>query len=167
MFDQTLSKEETMGQYTTGIEKLDKLLTGLSESDLDLFRSEGKWTIRQIIHHIVDAEDIWKTCIKAGLSNSGCYFDISWYVPDNKCAEPLAYATRPVAEALELFKSVRHHIMELIEHLPDTWDRFILLKLTSMPKEKKFTVVGMMGWQVQHLQIHLKQIEETRKVHKI
>lgn len=30
---------------------------------LDAMPSGGGWTIRQIVHHIVDGDDIWKLCI--------------------------------------------------------------------------------------------------------
>ncbi len=56
-----------MARYAEGVYALDEVLEGLSDQGLDLSRDQGKWTIRQIVHHIVDAEDIWKSCIKAAL----------------------------------------------------------------------------------------------------
>jgi len=35
---------------------LKEVLTGLSDIELDLSRAPGKWTIREIVHHIVECD---------------------------------------------------------------------------------------------------------------
>jgi len=67
MFELKLTSEEILAQYEAGIEELGKALAGLGESHFNCRRAEGKWSIRQIVHHIVDCEDIFKISIKAGL----------------------------------------------------------------------------------------------------
>lgn len=57
-------------QYTDCLAQLRTALYGLTETDLYLAPSDGRWTIRQIIHHIVDGDDLWKWCIKAALGNA-------------------------------------------------------------------------------------------------
>jgi hypothetical protein len=119
MSEQNGEQEKSMGTYDAGPEQLDAVLKGLSESQLDLSRAEGKWTIREIVHHIGDAEDLWETVIKAALGNTGCTFDASWYIPGNKCAVPLDYANRPIDETVALFKSLRRFISDMVKHLPN------------------------------------------------
>ena len=156
-------QEKNLKKYADGVEQLEAALAGLSEADLDRSREEGKWTTRQIVHHIVDAEDLWETVIKAALGNPGCTFDISWYIPDNKCAEPLDYATRPIADAVELFKAVRRHVVQMITHLPGAWDRNIVIRRdVDIPEGKEFTIGAIIGFQVIHLARHLQQIREAR-----
>ena len=162
------TKEEVMAKYAEGVEQLEAALAGLSESDHGLSRAEGKWSIRQIVHHIADAEDIWKIAIKAALGNSGCRFDLSWYLPDNKCAEPLDYENRPFADAVELFKAARRHITALVNHMPDdAWERHIIFITDNIPEGEPFTVGKMLFWQSVHLDIHIKQIQETREKHQV
>jgi len=158
--------ENLMETYETGPEQLDAVLEGLSGSQLDLSRAEGKWTIREIVHHIGDAEDLWETVIKAALGNTGCTFDIKWYIPDNKCAVPLDYANRPIHEAVELFKAVRRYIADMVKHLPNSLERSVIINFDRI-REKTFTVDEMLNWQIQHLEIHLDQIRETRELHGI
>jgi hypothetical protein len=165
MNTKTSTQEKELNRFITGPEELNKVLKNLSEEDLELSREKGKWTIRQLVHHIVDADDIWKTCIKAALGNSGCNFDISWYLLDNRCSKSLEYSNRPIDDALMLFQAMRKHITHLINHLPQPWDRYITISRHDMKDEKKFTVSNMIKWQNTHLQIHLRQIIETRKVH--
>ena len=165
MTEQKKKQEERIARFAAGSEELDAVLRGLSEVDLDLSRAEGKWTIRQIVHHIVDAEDLWETGLKAALGNSGCIFDFSWYIADNKCAEPLDYARRPVEDAVKLFKAVRRHVVEMLKNLPGAWERFVIFKHPPLIEEKKFTVNEIIGWQILHLSMHIKQIRETREKH--
>jgi hypothetical protein len=58
------NKNSVIARYIEGPTLLERALTGLKEADLDTAPSKGGWTIRQIVHHIVDGDDIWKTCIK-------------------------------------------------------------------------------------------------------
>ena len=74
-----MTKQEIIAQFKSGPEQLEAALSNLSETDLDLCREKGKWSIRQIVHHIADAEDLWKMCIKAAAGNPGCTFDFSWF----------------------------------------------------------------------------------------
>jgi uncharacterized damage-inducible protein DinB len=155
-----------IAKYAEGVEQLEAALAGLSESNLGLSRAEGKWSIRQIVHHIADAEDIWETAIKAALGNSGCRFDVNWYIPDNKCAEPLDYTNRPVADAVELFKAARRHIAVLVNYLPDdAWERHIIFVRDDLPEGKEFKVGEMLRFQTMHLDRHIKQIRKTREKH--
>jgi uncharacterized damage-inducible protein DinB len=136
-----MTREEIITQFESGPEQLDSALSDLTESALNLARSEGKWSIRQIVHHIADAEDLWKMCIKAAAGNPGCTFDMSWYIPDNKWAHPLEYATRPIAGALQLFHASRRQILELIQHVPDAWEkRLTLVHESDQIKDFEFTV---------------------------
>ncbi len=164
---ETLSKEEAIAQYATGIEQLDKILTGLSEDDLNLDRGENSWSIRQIVHHISDAEDIWQSGIKAALANPGCTYDISWYRPNNQCDGPLLYDKRPIKYAIELFKAARRQVVGLLTHIPDAWDKTIIFSREDLPEKKEYSVSDIIRWQVPHLQIHLEQIHEIRDIHRL
>ena len=159
------STEKILKNYIQGIDQLDQVLGDATDSQLDLARAPGKWTIRQIVHHIADAEDIWKMAIKAALSNPGCTFDISWYILNNKCAVPLKYADRPIEEAISLFKAARRQIVELMHHVNQSWKKSMILAHTD--EKKEYSMTDMINWQIQHLQIHVDQILETRKVHGI
>lgn len=161
-------QEKDITKYAEGVEQLAAALEGLSEADLDLSRAPGKWTIRQILHHIADAEDIWKMCIKAALGNSGCRVDLNWYIVDNKCAEPMDYAHRPITDAVELFNATRRHVVELVKYLPDAWNRTFTVTMSALPPEgKTFAVGDVIRFQNLHFSRHIKQIRETRQEHGI
>ena len=168
MSEQITKQEKALARYAEGVGELDAVLAGLSEAQLDLCREEGKWSIRQILHHIADAEDIWETCIKAALGNPGCTFDLNWYIPDNKAAVPLDYAHRPITVSVELFRALRRYILELVKYLPDAWDQTFTIIRQDLPQEGKlFSVGAVISFQNFHFRRHIKQIQETRQAHGI
>ena len=126
MTEQRETRKEIIARYAAGVQAVDDALAGLAEADLDLARAQDKWTIREIAHHIADAEDLWEIACKSALGNCGCLLDVSWYIIDNKWAEPLQYATRPVDEALNLYRAIRHQVLELLEHVPGAWEKHVL-----------------------------------------
>ena len=160
-----MGKDQLVKEFSDGIDHLDEALKDLSDADIDLSRSQGKWTIRQIVHHIAEFEDLYKTTIKAALGNPGCTFDFNWYIVDNKWADPLRYDVRPINDAVVLFRMSRKQVLELINFVENPWEQFIYFSHESMPEKKKFTVAKIIQWQIQHLQMHIDQIKDTKKAH--
>ena len=70
MSEQTQSRDQIIARYAAGIEAVDEALAGLAEADLDLAREAGKWTIREIVHHIADAENLWELAVKSAAGYS-------------------------------------------------------------------------------------------------
>jgi hypothetical protein len=163
--DKAETRKEIVARYASGIQAVDDAVIGLTENDLDLARAEEKWTIRQIVHHIADAELLWEVAIKSALGNCGCLFDASWYIIDNKWAEPLHYTTRPINGAIELFKAIRHQMLELLEYVPGAWSMYVLFHRANPDEANKWTVGDIVTWQSRHVMIHVEQILETRQVH--
>ncbi|GCE09131.1 DinB family protein [Dictyobacter aurantiacus] len=118
--------EEIVALYAQGPARLQQALADISEQELDKKRSEGEWTIRQLVHHIVDGDDLWMHAVKAALARSGSQYRHDWYTPDNTCAETLDYAGRTIEPALLLFQANHEHILQLVQHLPDALSRFLL-----------------------------------------
>ena len=75
----TADRDAILARYREGPALLERTLAGLQDSDLDISLSQGGWTIRQIVHHIVDGDDLWKSGIKAALGNPGVDFTLAWY----------------------------------------------------------------------------------------
>ena len=77
MYQDRPEAETIMAATPTARAGLEAAVAGLSENELDSPR--GGWSIRQIVDHIVDGDDLWKTCIKAALGNSEGQFSLLWY----------------------------------------------------------------------------------------
>ena len=156
--------EDIITLYMSSVDMLATALSGLTEADLDLARADGKWTIRQIVHHIVDGDDIWSVCIKSMIGNPGGAFALDWYDQDS-WVKAMEYQKRPINEALALFRARRNHIAELLHHLPDPWEKGTRIVMRQIPEGLQWTVSFTVLLQVCHTLWHIEQIRETRQVH--
>jgi hypothetical protein len=161
MSEKTPNPDATLVLYAEGPAKLEGILKGLSESDLDLARTPDTWTIRQITHHIVDGDDIWKTCIKAALGNPDGPFSLQWYwdKPQIEWAKNWKYSNRPIETSLALFRANRLHILELIQQTPDAWKKSIRIR-TPQNEESRITIGEVLEMQAPHVDEHVKDIRK-------
>ncbi len=88
------NKDAVIARYFDGPKLLERALAGLREADLDTVPSKGGWTIRQIVRHLVDGDDIWKMCIKQAFGNDQSEFSLDWYrvLPQDTWVDRWAYA---------------------------------------------------------------------------
>lgn len=166
MINQTDTTKTILAQYADGPALLDSALAGLRETDLDLAPSAASWSIRQIVHHLVDGDDIWKTCIKAALGNSDGVFTLQWYweKPQMDWSENWAYASRSLDSSLELLHANRRHIMDLVEHIPGACEKSIRLARKD-GSEVHITVFDVLELHAGHLIDHIKDIQAIRQAH--
>ncbi|NJC97154.1 MAG: hypothetical protein C3F07_02615 [Anaerolineales bacterium] len=165
MLDQT-DTQTILAQYANGPSLLGSALAGLCETDLDLALSVDSWTIRQIVHHTVDGDDLWKTCIKMALGNCNALFSLQWYTAKSQIewAESWAYPQRGVAASLALYSANRRHIVDLLEHVPNACEKTIRFQPSAKP-EMCITVLDVIELHVRHLAEHIESIQAIRKVY--
>jgi uncharacterized damage-inducible protein DinB len=168
MTGQTDDHDAALAQYADGSAQLEAALTGLTELDLNLALSSDAWTIRQIVHHIADGDDLWKTCIKAALGNSEGLFSLQWYWdrPQTEWAESWAYAKRSTEPSLLLFRANRQHIVDLIRQIPDAWEKSIRVKWPHR-EEGRITVGKVVEDQTSHVAGHIDDIRMIRRTHRV
>jgi uncharacterized damage-inducible protein DinB len=153
-------KDSVIARYIDGPKLLERALAGLNDADLDTPPAKGGWTIRQIVHHIVDGDDLWKTCIKQALGNNQTEFSLDWYrsLSQDTWADRWAYAQRQIEISLALLKAIRDHVIQLLEHVPDGWNRTVEFREPN--GEVEIVPVGfVINMQADHVVHHLKQIE--------
>ena len=153
-------KDSVITRYIEGPTLLERSLTGLKEADLNKAPSKGGWTVRQIVHHIVDGDDIWKSGIKQALGNDQSEFSLEWYraLSQETWADRWAYDQRPIEVSLALLKAIRDHVIQLLEHVPDGWNRAVGFREPN--GEIKIVPVGfVIEMQANHIVHHVKQIE--------
>jgi uncharacterized damage-inducible protein DinB len=132
---------------------------GLRDSELDLKPSGGGWSIRQIVHHIVDGDDIWKLCIKMAIGNEQAEFSLGWYSSQTQdtWADRWAYSQRPIGTSLSLLKAIREHVLQLLASVPEAWNRTVVVR-TPTGEIDKVPVGFVIQMQADHLVHHLERI---------
>jgi uncharacterized damage-inducible protein DinB len=157
-------KDSVIARFKEGPALLEYALASLKDADLDTAPTEGGWTIRQIVHHIVDGDDLWKLCIKMALGNEQAEFSLDWYraLSQDTWTKRWAYAQRSIKVSLALFKATRNHVVQLLENVPDVWERSVGFR---EPNDEIVRVpVGfVIQMQADHVVHHVKQIETICK----
>jgi len=166
MTNQAKSFRTILARYADGPTLLDSALAGLTESDLDLVLSADSWSIRQIVHHLADGDDIWKICIKAALGNSDGTFTLQWYwdKPQLEWSVNWKYASRGVESSLALLRANRSHTVELVEQTAEAWKKPIWLETPNRQKER-ITVAWIVEMQAGHVIDHIKDIQAILQAH--
>ena len=158
------NQKKTIEQYGEGPAILENALEGLSDSQLDFVPSNGGWTIRQIIHHLVDGDDIWKSCIKMALGNQQAEFNLQWYLaqPQTEWAKKWNYEQRPIDISLTLLRAIRSHVQQLLEYAPDAWTKSVQYRNPNGEIEE-VPVGFIIQMQADHIVHHLKRISAIRE----
>lgn len=165
MTEQTQDPEAILATYADGPTQLRAAIAGLAEADLDVALDAESWTIRQLVHHVADGDDIWKTCVKAAL---GCEdpFSLPWYwaIPQNEWVKHWNYAGRAVEPSLALFEANRAHVVQLLQQVPGAGERRVVIR-ASNDQEHETTVGWVVAMQAQHVVSHVADIRAIREAH--
>lgn len=157
-----------IAQYAEGPKQLETAIAGLSPSDLDAVPRAGGWSIRQIVHHLADGDDLWKAFIKQAIGHPGSGFELAWYwqKPQDEWAKEWAYDKREVAPSLALFRSNRDHIVQLLEHVPGSWGNCLRVRWPD-GEERDVSLGWVVEMQTRHVDQHLGDIAMIREKHGI
>ncbi|MHA7136724.1 DinB family protein [Rossellomorea arthrocnemi] len=156
-----MSDEDILSLYKNGIDRIDTVLEGLSEDDLDLVRAEGKWSIRQTALHLIDSDMTMLHRIKFALAEDGRVYKNNPYDP-NQWEAGTNYKERSIDTEVALFKLIREHVLTLCDRLPNALDRKI-----QTEDQGELTVRKMVKMVAGHAKGHFEQMEETRSIHQV
>jgi len=156
---------EALRAWLTIPGKIEKALEGLVEEDLDLRGGADGWSIRETVHHLVEANLVASNIMIAGLAKSGCIYDWSWVTPGASWMQRVGYNTAPVRPALETLQALCEHIAGLIRATSDGFLRQV--QLLDAPGAKLYTktVKDVLTQEFEHAEEHLRAVAETRAAH--
>jgi catechol 2,3-dioxygenase-like lactoylglutathione lyase family enzyme len=161
------SHEEMIAAFAGLSDDIAAALDGLTEADLDLARAPNEWSIRQIIHHLALSSSLSLMPTETVLANPGTVFARPPY-DQEKWVEALDYKHRPIGTSLALIRAIQAHITQLLLHVPDSWDHFIVRKFSANTEDEghKSTLSEMITIQIEHTTAHLDEIRQTREIHR-
>jgi hypothetical protein len=166
MADEMRDRDVILERYANGAAQLEAAIADLGPADLDKALDAESWTIRQIVHHVVDGDDIWKLFIKTALGNSEAVFSLRWYweLPQTEWAERWAYARREIEPSLALLRANRRHVVGLLQAVPGAWERSIVVQWPHQEAQRA-TVGWVIEMQADHVAGHIEDIERIRAAH--
>ncbi|MEL7252054.1 MAG: DinB family protein [Bacteroidota bacterium] len=92
------SQEETLSYFD------------LSEEDLAKTYAPDKWTVRELLHHLADAETVLYERIRRGIARPG---QVIWGFDQDAWADKLAYANRELTVDQAIYAAIRRGVMTL------------------------------------------------------
>ena len=140
-------------------EKLKYLVRNLNEKQLDTPYREGGWTIRQVLHHLVDSHMNSYIRFKWTLTEEEpvikAYFEDRWAdLPDTKDA--------PVDLALQALEALHAKWTYLLQGLSSDQLKRCFIHPESNSKVSLEQNIGIYAWHSEHHIAHIEQLMKRR-----
>jgi len=114
------TRDRLVAQYKDGYRAVADALAGASDAELDARSAPGKWSAREIVHHLADSEMTSACRVRLLLASEKPA--IAGYDQD-EFARRLHY-DRPIAASLAAFKAARETTAGLLDRLAEAdWKR--------------------------------------------
>ena len=145
-------------QYKDGFKQVAEALGGISEEEMD-FRRPGKWSTREIVHHLADSEMTSAIRLRRLLVEHSPY--IQGYDQD-EFAQKLQYSKRPIEPALKALDAAIGTTAQLLELMKEEdWKR------TGEHSESgPYSAETWLQTYSKHARNHAAQIRQTRSAYK-
>ena len=117
----TEERNRLIAQYAAGYSQVEAALAGFPPASLAAHPFPGKWSAREIVHHLADSESISAQRLRRLLSEE--HPVIQGY-DQEAYAILLRYNLRDHAPALEFFRAARETTVQLLREMSDDdWKR--------------------------------------------
>jgi DinB superfamily len=138
-----------------GAELVAVSITGAAGSEVDFIPEPGKWSIRQIVAHLADAEIVATMRLRQLIAEEHPKLQ-AW--DENAWATHLDYARRKPSQSLETFRRIRGENYELLKDLAEpTYDR------TGLHSERgEITLRQLLHAIAEHAENHATQLRARR-----
>ena len=156
-----------LDQYLQLPERLEKAIAGLDESALDLRKGED-WSIREIICHLVEGEQLWQINLRTVIGLNGSKFPFEWYfeLSQGEWSERWVYGTRTLKVMLDLFRANTEYLADILRNLPsDIWEHYGRVTWPGAEEETQFTVRDIIEIHIRHMDGHAADIQTIRSEH--
>jgi hypothetical protein len=148
------TRKALITKYADGGRVVAEALAGATEAELDARPGPGKWSAREITHHLADSELIAAVRLRMLLAEDEAV--IRGY--DQKLYAGRLHYTRPIRASLEVFQAARRATAEILERMTEAeWARQGLHRESGRYSPEKWLEIY-----AQHAHTHADQIRTAR-----
>ncbi|MBS1816509.1 MAG: DinB family protein [Acidobacteria bacterium] len=148
------TRQQLIDAYKDGYRIVAEALSGAKDEDLDTAPGEGKWTAREIVHHLADSE--MTSAIRLRLLLASPSPHIVGY-DQEAFAKKLYYQDRPIEASLDAFNAARRTTAELLDRMSEAdW-----LKEGTHSEHGRYTVTKWLELYAAHAHAHADQIRSA------
>ncbi|HUR35368.1 MAG TPA: DinB family protein [Vicinamibacterales bacterium] len=149
------TRQKLIDAYKDGYRVVSEALAGATDDELDTSPGDGKWTAREIVHHLADSE--MTSAIRLRLLIASPSPAITGY-DQEEFARRLYYKDRPIEASLDAFNAARRSTAEILERLSEAeW-----LREGTHTEHGRYTVHKWLELYSTHAHGHAEQILVAR-----
>jgi len=150
----TNARQKLIDQYKDGYRAVSDALVGATDQDLDARPAAGKWSAREIVHHLADSE--MTSAVRLRLLVGSDRPQIAGY--DQEEFARKLYYDRPIEASLDAFKSARRTTGEILDRMTEAqWARE-----GTHTEHGRYTVERWLEIYAGHAHNHAEQIRVAR-----
>jgi hypothetical protein len=150
---------DLLERYRRGPELLAVVLTGVFGEEEDFIPAPGKWSIRQIVAHLADAELVGAHRMRAVIAENNprltAFDQDAW-------SRNLDYAHRKPKQSLETFRRLRAETHDLLKLLPEA----AYSRTGDHSENGPMTLLQLVEGYVGHTENHARQLQAIREEYK-
>jgi hypothetical protein len=147
-------RQQLVEQYRRGYEAVTAALDGMTDAELDRRPAPGKWTAREIVHHLADSEMTSAIRLRRLVAEDNPV--IVGYDQD-EFARRLCY-DRPISGSLAALKAARETTCEILDRLAEAdW-----LRTGTHSESGPYSVLTWLEIYAVHAHDHADQIRRAR-----
>jgi len=146
-------------RYRRGAELLAVVLTGVFGDEEDFAVAPGKWSVRQIVAHLADAEMVGAHRFRQVIAEENP--TLIAFNQDLWTAN-LDYSRRKPKQSLETFRRIRAENYELLKGLPEAAYERVGNHSERVPLKLREMVEGY----AEHAESHARQLQDMREEYK-
>ena len=146
-------------RFRRGPELLAVVLTGVFGEEEDFVPSPGKWSVRQVVAHVADAELHAAFSFRKMLAEDAPAVDS---FDQEAWARNLDYARRKPKQSLESFRRVRAENYDLLKDLPPG----AFQRTGSFAGAGPVTLQAVLEEYASHAESHARQLQAIREAYK-
>lgn len=149
-------RQELIDKYKDGYRVVAEALAGIDDKALDTHPAPGKWSPREIVHHLADSEMTAAIRLRVLLVESRA--EIRGYDQDEFARR--LYYDRPYQKSLEAFRFAREATAEILDRMDaPAWARE-----GTHTEHGRYTVERWLEIYAGHAHTHAEQIRRARAV---
>lgn len=148
-------RAELIARYKDGYREVAAALDGATDVELDTRPGPGKWTAREIVHHLADSE--MTSAVRLRLLVAEDNAAIRAY-DEKEFARRLHY-DRPIASSLLAFEAARRSTGDLLDRMTEV----DFAKAGTHPEHGRYGVDRWLEIYAEHAHKHADQIRRARR----
>lgn len=139
--------------------RLKKLVTGLTDAQLDTSYRPGGWTVRQVVHHVYDSHTNSYVRFKWALTEDRPVIKVYY---EDRWAELFDTVSAPVELSLQALEALHAKWVYLLKGLSEKDVQRIFIHPVGHREVSLAENIGMYAWHSNHHYAHIRNLLERK-----